>query len=407
MDLAPPPASGREAAAAPLRVLLCDDSAVVRAAMARILHADPGIQVIARARNGEEAVAAIRRGGIDLAVIDIEMPVMDGLTALPLLLQADPGLRVIVCSTLTTRGAAAAMEAMRRGAADCLPKPSAAEEQSFAAELVALVKGHGALRRRASPTPALNLSFGAAPAPSPAPLLVPTPPPPAAAPAPPPPVAALRASLPPTLPAAAAARPTAPRPPRPPLPLAVGAIGSSTGGPEALATLFRAFRQPPRIPLLLTQHMPTAFIPMLAQHLSRLGPVPVGVAQEGEPLLPGRAYLAPGGRHLLVAPGSPPCVTLSDGPEEHFCRPAVDPMLRSLAQVYGARALVAVLTGMGHDGGAGAALVDAAGGLVLAQDAATSVVWGMPGAVVERNAAREVLPMPSLAARFAELAGAA
>ncbi|EFH11662.1 response regulator, partial [Teichococcus cervicalis] len=151
---APATASG---GAAPLRVLLCDDSAVIRAAMARILHADPGIQVVARARHGEEAVAAIRRGGIDLAVIDIEMPVMDGLTALPLLLQADPGLRVIVCSTLTTKGAAAAMEAMRRGAADCLPKPSSDEEAAFAAELVALVKGHGALRRRSAPTPALNM----------------------------------------------------------------------------------------------------------------------------------------------------------------------------------------------------------------------------------------------------------
>ncbi|WP_085980186.1 CheB methylesterase domain-containing protein [Teichococcus cervicalis] len=191
------------------------------------------------------------------------------------------------------------------------------------------------------------------------------------------------------------------------MPLAIAAIGSSTGGPEALAAVFRAFRQPPRMPLLLTQHMPTAFIPMLAQHLSRIGPVPVEVAQEGEKLLPGRAYLAPGGRHMLVSAGSPPTIALSDGPEEHFCRPAVDPMLRSLAQVYGGRALVAVLTGMGHDGGAGAAAIDAAGGLVLAQDAATSVVWGMPGAVVERNAAREVLPLPLLAARIAELTGGA
>ncbi|WBV44591.1 chemotaxis-specific protein-glutamate methyltransferase CheB [Pseudoroseomonas cervicalis] len=378
---APATASG---GAAPLRVLLCDDSAVIRAAMARILHADPGIQVVARARHGEEAVAAIRRGGIDLAVIDIEMPVMDGLTALPLLLQADPGLRVIVCSTLTTKGAAAAMEAMRRGAADCLPKPSSDEEAAFAAELVALVKGHGALRRRSAPTPALNMQVA----------------PPAARPAPPPLAAMPR-------PAAAPAQPLAPRAPRSAVPLAIAAIGSSTGGPEALAAVFRAFRQPPRMPLLLTQHMPTAFIPMLAQHLSRIGPVPVEVAQEGEKLLPGRAYLAPGGRHMLVAAGSPPTIALSDGPEEHFCRPAVDPMLRSLAQVYGGRALVAVLTGMGHDGGAGAAAIDAAGGLVLAQDAATSVVWGMPGAVVERNAAREVLPLPLLAARIAELTGGA
>nr|WP_255430400.1 chemotaxis-specific protein-glutamate methyltransferase CheB [Roseomonas sp. 18066] len=385
MGLAPGLPQPAAAAAAPLRILLCDDSAVIRAAMARILQADPGLHVTARARNGEEAVAAIRRGGIDVAVIDIEMPVMDGLTALPLLLQADPGLRVIVCSTLTTKGAAAAMEAMRRGAADCLPKPSVAEEASFANELVALVKGHGALRRRASPTPALNVSQpAAAPAPSPA-----------------------HAPLPPPRAAAAAAPIVLSRTPRSAVPPAVLAIGSSTGGPEALAHVFRAFRRPPRLPVLLTQHMPPAFIPMLAEHLGRIGPVPVLVAKEGEPVLPGRAYLAPGGRHMLVAAGSPPTITLSDGPEEHFCRPAVDPMLRSLAQVYGGRCAVAVLTGMGHDGGPGSVAIDAAGGLVLAQDQATSVVWGMPGAVVERGAAREVLPLPQLAQRLAELIGAA
>ncbi|WP_419898108.1 chemotaxis-specific protein-glutamate methyltransferase CheB [Roseomonas sp. USHLN139] len=384
LDLAPPASA---TAAPPLRILLCDDSAVIRTAMARILQADPGLHVVARARNGEEAVTAIRRGGIDIAVIDIEMPVMDGLTALPLLLQADPGLRVIVCSTLTTKGAAAAMEAMRRGAADCLPKPSVAEEASFANELVALVKGHGALRRRASPTPALAAVAMAPAAPAAA----------AATPAPPPP----------PRPAAAAAPIVLSRSPRASMPPAVLAIGSSTGGPEALAHVFRAFRRTPRLPVLLTQHMPPAFIPMLAEHLSRLGPVPVQVAREGEPVLPGRAYLAPGGRHMLVAAGTPPTITLSDGPEEHFCRPAVDPMLRSLAQVYGGRCAIAVLTGMGHDGGPGSAAVDAAGGLVLAQDQATSVVWGMPGAVVERGAAREVLPLPQLAQRLAELIGAA
>jgi two-component system chemotaxis response regulator CheB len=169
--------------------------------------------------------------------------------------------------------------------------------------------------------------------------------------------------------------------------------------------VFRAFRHPPRIPILLTQHMPDTFIPMLAEHLSRLGPVQVSVARDREALRPGRALIAPGGRHLTVAAG--PVVALSDGPEEHFCRPAVDPMLRSVAAVFGGRAAVAVLTGMGRDGGDGSALVAQAGGLVLAQDAGTSVVWGMPGAVVERKAANEVLPLPELARRLAEVAGAA
>jgi two-component system chemotaxis response regulator CheB len=349
----------------PLRVLVCDDSAVARAAVARMIESDPGLQVAARARNGQEAVAAVRQGGIDVAVLDLEMPVMDGLTALPLMLAADPGLRVIVASTLTTRGAAAAMEAMRRGAADCLPKPEPGKDAAFATALLASARGQGALRRRVR-------------APAPPPLAVPPPRPAAPPPAPAPRMAGAPSVL---------------------------AIGASTGGPEALATVFRAFRSAPRIPMLVTQHMPDAFIPLLADHLSRIGPARITVARHGDALQPGRILLAPGGRHLLIAQGG--TVQLSDGPEEHFCRPAVDPMLRSVAAVYGARGAAVVLTGMGHDGGAGAAALAAAGGQVFAQDAATSVVWGMPGAVVERGAAKDVLPLPALAKRIAELAGAA
>jgi two-component system chemotaxis response regulator CheB len=353
-----------------LNVLVCDDSAVARAAVVRMLETDPELRVAARARNGEEAVAAVRQGGLDVAVLDLEMPVMDGLTALPLMLKADPELRVIVASTLTTRGAAAAMEAMRRGAVDCLAKPAPGEDAQFAAELIARAKGHAKLRRRA-PEPLR----------APEPVRVPEPPRPAPLPV------------------------AAPSVRRNGMPVEVLAIGCSTGGPEALAVVFRAFRHPPRIPILLTQHMPDTFIPMLAEHLSRLGPVQVSVARDREALRPGRALIAPGGRHLTVAAG--PVVALSDGPEEHFCRPAVDPMLRSVAAVFGGRAAVAVLTGMGRDGGDGSALVAQAGGLVLAQDAGTSVVWGMPGAVVERKAANEVLPLPELARRLAEVAGAA
>ncbi|NKC34618.1 response regulator, partial [Falsiroseomonas selenitidurans] len=136
----------------PLRVLVCDDSAVARAAVVRILEADPALRVASRARNGREAVDAIRGGGIDVAVLDLEMPVMDGLTALPLMLQADPALRVIVVSTLTTQGAKAAMEAMRLGAVDCLAKPLPGEDAHFAVELTARARGNGALRRRAPAT---------------------------------------------------------------------------------------------------------------------------------------------------------------------------------------------------------------------------------------------------------------
>ncbi|MBY0338652.1 MAG: chemotaxis protein CheB [Acetobacteraceae bacterium] len=199
--------------------------------------------------------------------------------------------------------------------------------------------------------------------------------------------------------------PPLPRPSSSVLAPVLVAIGASTGGPEALAAVFRAFRRPPRIPLLVTQHMPNAFIPMLAEHLGRLGACPVAVARDGDAISPGRALLAPGGHHMLVAAG--PRIALSDGPPEHFCRPAVDPMLRSIAALYGGKAAAVVLTGMGHDGGAGALELRRAGGFVAAQDQATSVVWGMPGTVVERGAATEVLPLPRLAERIAELAGAA
>jgi two-component system chemotaxis response regulator CheB len=373
MSVSPAPAAAPEAP--PLRVLICDDSVVIRAAIARILEGDPRLQVVARARDGQEGLAVVRRRGIDVVVLDLEMPVMDGLTALPLMLEADPGLRVIVASTLTTRGAAVAMEAMRRGAADYVPKPGVGMDGAFAEELLAKVLGHGRLRQR---------GIVAAP-------LAPLPAAPAARIVPPGPSVAARAASVVGM-----------------VPPAVVAIGSSTGGPEALTTLFRSFRRAPRVPLLLTQHMPPAFIPMMAEHLTRLGPVPVSVAQEGEALEPGRAYLAPGDRHMLAVPGSPRAlIKLWDGPPENSCRPAVDPMLRSLPAAFGGRVLVAILTGMGHDGCAGSDAVVRAGGRVLAQDAATSVVWGMPGAVAEAKLAEEVLPLPALAQRIAELAGAA
>lgn len=354
---------------APLRVLVCDDSVVIRAAIARILGTDPALHVAARAGNGRDAVEAVKRGGIDVVILDLEMPVMGGLEALPLLLAADPGVRVIVASALTTRGASVAMEALRLGAVDYVPKPGTGEDRAFAEELLAKARGHGTLRRRA---PAAAVA-AATPVPAAAPRLPPV---------------LVRGPL---------------------LPAAIFAIGSSTGGPDALGTVFRAFKRPPRIPLLLTQHMPGPFIPKLAEHLSRLGPVPVAEARDGEAIEPGRAYIAPGGHHLQIAPGGggQAVARLWDGPPEHSCRPAVDPMLRSLPAVFGGRVAAAVLTGMGQDGALGAGAVTAAGGAVYAQDAATSVVWGMPGAVTEAGHAREVLPLPALAARIAEIVGAA
>jgi two-component system chemotaxis response regulator CheB len=251
------------------------------------------------------------------------------------------------------------MRALRLGAADYVPKPTTtgaiAGEASFRDEIVAKVKGLARQRRHAAAAPAR--------APFPA------------------------------------------RPPLPPmraggaLPPAVLAVGSSTGGPQALFTLFAGLGRSFPLPVIVTQHMPPAFTPILAEHLSRVGGPPCAEAKDGEVPVAGRAYLAPGDTHLLVVTeNGGPRLRLSKTPPENFCRPAVDPMLRSAAAAYGGRVLVVMLTGMGQDGLKGSEAVVAAGGRVIAQDEATSVVWGMPGAVAQKGLASAVLPLPDIAA---------
>jgi two-component system chemotaxis response regulator CheB len=352
------------AAALPLRVMLCDDSAVARGALARMLGGDPGIRLVAQAADGRQAVDAIAAmppaERPQVVLLDLEMPVMDGMTALPLILHAAPGVAVIVASALSQRGAAATMAALAAGAVDYIPKPSAAagglRDPRFAEELLAKVRGWGRMRGRP-----------VRPAPRPVPA------------------AAVRV---------AAGRPRA------------VAVGSSTGGPQALGALVSALRRPLPVPLLVVQHMPAGFTAMLAAHLDRLGPTHCAEARDGEALLPGRLYLAPGDRHLLVREVAGGLVaTLSDGAPENFCRPAVDPLLRSLVAACGGRLVAAILTGMGQDGLAGCRALAGAGGLVLAQDEASSVVWGMPGAVARAGIAGAVLPVEEIAGRLAAATG--
>jgi two-component system chemotaxis response regulator CheB len=326
-----------------IRVLLCDDSAVIRGAVARMIEADGRACVVARAANGRQAIEALRRERADVAVLDIEMPEMDGLAALPELLRADPGLRVLMSSTLTTRGAEVTLRALRLGAADYVAKPTVAAiaDDSFRRELLGKILALGSARRR-HPT--------AAPA-----RAALRPPPLSLAPAP-----------------AATRRPL------------LLALARSTGGPQALFTLLQALGRDVPVPVVVTQHMPPTFTTLLASQLDRIGALPCAEAREGEPLLPGRLYLAPGDRHLLVeAEGRHLHARLSDGPPENYCRPAADPMLRSAVTACDGRVLAIVLTGMGHDGLEGTRAVVGAGGMALAQDEASSVVWGMPGAVAE------------------------
>ncbi|HET6184260.1 MAG TPA: chemotaxis response regulator protein-glutamate methylesterase [Acetobacteraceae bacterium] len=341
----------------PIRVLVCDDSAVLRGAIARALEADPAIRVVARAANGAEAVQAVSAEPVDVAVLDIEMPVMDGLTALPKLIEAAPGVRVLMASTLTTRGAEVTLRALRLGAADYVAKPSALAPDAaaaFRAELLAKVRALAPRPAAAAPTPAFTL------------------------------------------------RPV----PRGFAPLLL-AIGASTGGPQALFTLVQGLGRDVRVPVVLTQHMPPAFTATLAGHIARLGVLPCTEAEDQAPLLPGRIYVAPGERHLLVVrQGGGFAARLSDMPAVNFCRPSVDPMLQSAAEAACGRVLAAILTGMGHDGLAGVRRVVEAGGVALAQDAATSVVWGMPGAVARAGLCHAVLPLGALAPTLRALLGA-
>ena len=335
--------------------MICDDSVVIRGAIARMLEADPGIQVVARVANGQLAVEELKRTRVDVVVLDIEMPVMDGMTALPLLLKADPGLRVIMASTLTTRGTDIALRALGLGAADYVPKPSSIgsiDDERFREEIVSKVKGLARLRHGATPNPA------AAPPTRRGPTLTPK----------------------------------------------LLAIGSSTGGPQALFTLLRGLGPVVNVPVVLTQHMPATFTPILAEHITKLGGLPCAEAKDGETLLKDRVYLAPGDKHLLIeAVSGASRVRLSNDPPEHFCRPAVDPMLRSASAAYEGRVLIVMLTGMGHDGLAGTRAVVDQGGAAVAQDEATSVVWGMPGAVARAGLCHAVLPLPRIAPKLLEL----
>ena len=365
--IAAAPALGRHAsvAAQPARVVICDDSVLIRSAIARMLETDPGIQVVARVGDGAQAIEAVRRHDAEIVVLDIEMPVMDGLTALPLLLRADPGLRVIMASTLTTRGAGIALQALRLGAADYVPKPSALRangDTAFRDELIAKVKGLARLKRAARPGVART-----------APVCAPAP--------------ALRLRHGARLP-----------------PMAL-AIGSSTGGPQALFSLVQGLGAGLGMPVFITQHMPATFTPILAEHLTKLGGMPCSEARDGEAAKRNHIYLAPGDKHMLVSGSADALVLkLSFAPPENFCRPSVDPMLRSLTEAAQGRVLMVMLTGMGQDGLAGTEVLIRAGGAAIAQDEATSVVWGMPGAIARAGLCQSVLPIHDIADAVRRLA---
>jgi len=350
----------------PYRVMVVDDSAVIRGLLTRALEKDATVKVVASVGNGEAAIKALERHDIDVIILDIEMPVMDGLTALPKLLAAKPGVQIIMASTLTRKNAEVSLRALQAGAADYLPKPSSTSEltgaDSFRRELLEKVKALGKAARPARPATARTTVASAEST-----VAVPRP-----------------------------VRPISLRKPSSALPRII-AIGSSTGGPQALLEVLRDMAASVKLPILITQHMPATFTTLLAEHIERATGVRCAEGKDGEPVTGGRIYLAPGNFHMTVersGPGS--VIRLNQNPPENFCRPSVDPMLRSLSPIYGAALLTIILTGMGSDGQKGAAEVVQAGGTVIAQDEATSVVWGMPGAVATAGLCSAVLPLKEI-----------
>jgi two-component system chemotaxis response regulator CheB len=362
----------------PVRVIVVDDSVVARGLIARWIDEDPALAVVGTYRTGKQAVDNVAAAKPDVIVLDIEMPEMDGLTALPLLLKAHPTAKIVMASTLTRRNAEISMKALSLGATDYLPKPDSnsgvSTSPEFRRDLVAKVKAIGeASKRGAASNPAR-------------------------------PVRAVGVAAKPTKPAGAAIPAANLRRWSSAMPRIV-AIGSSTGGPQALATVMRSLGPvAARVPIVITQHMPATFTSILAENLGRVAGLPSAEGQHGEALQPGHIYVAPGGKHMVVrAAAGGAVIELDDGPPVNFCKPAVDPMFQSIAQVYGPAVLAAVLTGMGNDGGEGAVAISDAGGSVIAQDEASSVVWGMPQAVVQRGACAAVLPLTDLGAKLAQL----
>ena len=355
----------------PVKVMVVDDSMVIRGLLTRTLETDGGIKVVASAGNGKAALDALAKTDVDVVVLDIEMPVMDGMTALPQLIAIKPYVQVIMASTLTLKGASISMKALSMGAADYVPKPTSTSQingaEDFKTELVSKVKSWGAVarRRRGPATPATGATAAVASS--------------AAAPR------KLYGQVEVKLRPAGTAKPDC------------LVVGSSTGGPQALFKVFQTLGPIQSLPVFVTQHMPATFTTILAEHLTTASGMPAAEAKDGEPVTSGRIYVAPGDFHMtVVVENGRKVMRINKNPPENFCRPAVDPMLRSITKAYGNKVLFAMLTGMGHDGLKGAQELIGAGGTVIAQDEATSVVWGMPGSVATAGLCSAVLPLSDI-----------
>lgn len=351
-----------------IRVLVVDDSALVRRLVTTSLLLDPEIEVAGQATNGREAVAMVDELKPDAVTLDIEMPILDGLGALDAIRRKHPRLPVIMFSTLTEKGATKTLEALSLGASDFVTKPSnttsmAESMASVREQLIPKVKALAGARALAQPRPREER------------------------------------------PAAVVAAVTPPRTPVPSTAMSeVLLIGCSTGGPDALSQVLEGLPASLPVPVLVVQHMPPIFTTMFAERLDRVSPLSVREAVDGDVPQRGQVLIAPGGFHLrLKRTAGVVRAHLDEGPQECFVRPAVDALFRSAAEVYGGAATAVILTGMGADGMVGCGLLAELGARILVQDEETSVVWGMPGAVVGAGLAHEVLPLDAIAGKLTAL----
>ena len=334
-----------------IRVLIVDDSIVVRKLLCDALAASAEVEVAGTASSGALALAKIPQLNPDVVTLDIEMPGLDGIQTLVEIRKLYPKLPVIMFSTLTERGAAITLEALSLGASDYATKPTNSASLANAMEQV----------RQELVAKIISLAGPRKPA------------------ATPPTVSQFK-------------RKTSGQR------IDILAIGTSTGGPNALAAVIPRLPEDFPVPVVVVQHMPPVFTRLLSERLNSLAAVRVHEGEAGRKLEPGHVWVAPGGYHMTLArTGTDVVLALNEDPPENSCRPAVDVLFRSVAKVYGPNVLAVVLTGMGADGLRGSQWIREAGGEVLAQDEATSVVWGMPGAVVGAGQANEICPLDKVA----------
>ncbi len=371
-----------------IRVMVVDDSVVVRGLVSKWVDEEDGLESVGKCSNGAKAVEEVKAVNPDVIVLDIEMPVMDGLEALPKILKLCPEVKVIMASTLTQRNAEISLKALSLGASDYVPKPvsnsGVTTSAAFKVDLINKIKALGStlLKKKNKLSPNLSTADTSRVQTS-----------------------RVKQAVAEKVSAGAGAtdeyklREFSKSQPR------ILVVGSSTGGPPALISVLEQLAPVLKhVPVLVTQHMPATFTKIFAEHLGRAAGIPSAEGVDGEQIQTGKIYVAPGGKHMIMErKGAFPIIRITDGPEVNFCKPAVDPLFESVAKCYGPATLSIVLTGMGSDGANGAKIIADAGGSVIAQDEATSVVWGMPGATAKIGACSEVLPLKQIAPKLKQL----